>query len=174
MCLAEYKQLLSLTTSHGDFKSILWIPLTLKQKFELFLKWVRPRERELLSLVFMLEFKLLDDAINLFYSKEINNIMRIDKYVEKTLNNLVYEKFMKLWETQTSNAQISKIEKHIKNYIYSLEDALSFIKFLYQMNEQLHEVNQTEVITFKMMLKQMYQKQNNSRWSRSLKRISNK
>ena len=63
----------------------------------------------------MLEFKLLDEKENILFLKEINNIKIFDKYVEGTLSNLLYEKFVKIWENQRTKAQINKLEETINN-----------------------------------------------------------
>ena len=63
----------------------------------------------------MYEFKLLNEKENTFFLKEINNIKIFDKYAEGTLSNLLYEKFMKIWENQRTKAQINKIEETINN-----------------------------------------------------------
>ena len=55
--IAQFMRLVKLMVDIEDYKSWLWVPLTLKQKFKLYLKSSRQRERELISLLFMLDFK---------------------------------------------------------------------------------------------------------------------
>ena len=87
-------RLAKLTKRDDDFKSWLWSPLSLKQKFELYLKTTRQRERELISLLFLLDFKENININKQFFSKEIDKVMRFNKYVESTLSNMMYEKYI--------------------------------------------------------------------------------
>ena len=83
-----------LMNDFNDFKSCLWIPLTFKQKFELYLKSTRKRERELISLLFIFDARQNNQKYELLFNKEINNIIKFDKYVEGTLTTLIYEKYI--------------------------------------------------------------------------------
>ena len=115
-----------------NYKSWLWIPLTLKQKFELYLKSIRQRERELISLLFIFEFKLGNHKQELIFQKEIESMQKFNKYVDGTLNNLMYEKYIKAWENQTTKEKLENLVKHLKETPKYFTDHQSFIRFFHE------------------------------------------
>ena len=121
-----------LMNDFNDFKSCLWIPLTFKQKFELYLKSTRKRERELISLLFIFDARQNNQKYELLFNKEINNILKFDKYVEGTLTTLIYEKYIQAWENQTTKAKIEKLVKHMKEQSTYLSDHMSFVRFFHE------------------------------------------
>ena len=121
-----------LMSDFKDFKSCLWIPLTFKQKFELYLKSIRKRERELISLLFIFDARLKNQRCGLLFNKETNNILKFDKFVEGTLTTLIYEKYIQAWENQTTKAKIEKLVKHMKEQSTHFSDHISFIRFFHE------------------------------------------
>ena len=141
-------RLVKLMADIEDYKSWLWVPLTLKQNFELYLKSSRQRERELISLLFMLDFKQASENQNLihnnlrfnFCKNEIYSMLKFNKYVECSLNILMYEKYTKLWENQTTKAKIEKLIKFWKEIKGYQVDELEFIKFIHNTNQKWEQI----------------------------------
>ena len=63
--------------------------------------------------------------------------MEFDKYVESTLGNLVYDKYIKVCENQTSKAQINRIREIIENHFRSQEDIMRFTEYLHESVDML-------------------------------------
>ena len=63
--------------------------------------------------------------------------MEFDKYVESTLGNLVYDKYIKVCENQTSKAQVNRIKDIINDELRSQEDHMRFTKYLHESVEML-------------------------------------
>ena len=122
----KFNKLYKYWASIKDYRTALWLPLSLNQKLKMLLFQRDPFEFNIMCTLIMKELES---------QKRI--AAKMDNLLEKTLNSVIYQKYFLMWELRSQGFSLYKYDKYIGHFTSEIGPIIKFIQFLERKNNDI-------------------------------------